>query len=94
MIVQIIKLKTSLPKEDLLEKARKRAPQFEAISGLLQKYYVKLEDGRYGGVYIWDSEESLAAFRSSELASTIAEAYQLTEAPQIEIMDVLFELRK
>ena len=37
--------------------------------------------------------ESLAAFRESELAKSIAEAYQVTEPPVVEIGEVLFPLR-
>jgi heme-degrading monooxygenase HmoA len=94
MIIQIIRLKSSLAEEELLKKAKERESGFKAIAGLLQKYYVKLkEPGQYGGVYIWDSRESLMAFRESDLAASIPQAYQLTEAPDIEIMDVLFQLR-
>ena len=41
MIIQFIKLKSSLPEEQLLEIARKRESQFREIPGLVQKYYTK-----------------------------------------------------
>ena len=95
MILQVIKLKSSLPEEELLKRAHEREPQFRAIPGLLQKYYVKTgESGEYGGIYVWDSPESLQAYRVSDLAKTIPQAYEITEAPNIEIMDILFQLRK
>ena len=95
MIVQIIRLKTDLSEEELLSKAREREPRFKAIPGLLQKYYVKIgEPGQYGGIYIWDSPESMKSYRESELAASIPEAYQIIEPPNIEIMDVLFQLRE
>lgn len=94
MIIQTIKLKTPLSEEEITAIAKKRAPQFRALPGLLQKYYVKLsEPGQYAGVNIWDSRESLQAFRESELASTIASSYKVSEPPQIEISDIMFELR-
>lgn len=94
MILQFIKLKSNLPEEELLKKAKEREPQFKAIPGLLQKYYVKTDQlGEYGGVYVWDSQESLQSYRESDLAKSIPEAYEITEAPNIEIMDVLFQLR-
>ncbi len=94
MFIQVIKLKSSLPEEELLSRAKKREPQFKAIPGLLQKYYVKLgQPGQYGGVYIWDSPDSLKAYQASDLASSIPKAYEITEAPNIEIMDILFQLR-
>ena len=94
MILQIIKLKSNLPEEELLNKAREREPQFKAIPGLIQKYYVKTnQPGQYGGIYVWDSTESLQAYRGSDLAKSIPEAYEISEAPNIEIMDILFQLR-
>ncbi|MEX0312917.1 MAG: YdhR family protein [Allomuricauda sp.] len=94
MIIQVIKLKSQLPEDELLKRAKEREPQFKAIAGLLQKYYVKLgQPGQYGGIYVWDSQESLNAYRQSELASSISAAYEISEAPDIEIMDILFQLR-
>lgn len=95
MILQFIKLKSNLPEEQLLNKARERAPQFQAIPGLIQKYYVKTDQpGQYGGIYVWDSPESLQSFRGSDLAKSIPEAYQIVEAPDVEIMKILFQLRE
>ena len=44
-------------------------------------------------MYLWDSMESLQSFRESELAGTIAVAYQVTEPPVVEISEVMFPLR-
>ena len=94
MILQVIKLKSNLPEEELLSRATDRKPQFEATPGLLQKYYVKTsEPGQYGGIYVWESAEHLQAFRASDLAKSIPEAYEITEAPDVEIMDIMFQLR-
>ena len=94
MILQFIRLKSNLPEEELLRRAKEREPQFKAIPGLLQKYYVKTgTPGQYGGVYVWDSQESLQSFRQSDLAASIPEAYEIVEAPNIEILDILFQLR-
>ena len=94
MILQIIKLKSNLTEEELLERARGRQPKFGAIPGLLQKYYARVEGGMYGGIYVWDSKESLMNFRESELAKSIPRAYELAEAPAIELMDIMFKLRE
>ena len=95
MILQVIKLKSNLPEEELLNRAKERAPQFKAIPGLVQKYYVKTDTpGQYGGIYVWDSPESLQSYRTSDLAKSIPEAYEIVEAPSIEIMDILFQLRE
>ncbi|MEZ4811429.1 MAG: hypothetical protein R2819_13810 [Allomuricauda sp.] len=94
MILLLVKVKSPLSEEELLERAKEREPLFKAFPGLLQKYYVKLgEPGHYGGVYVWDSMESLQAYKESDLAKSIPEAYEMTEAPKIEVMDIIFQLR-
>ena len=95
MLIQIIKLKSRLPEEELLAVSKERAPQFRAIPGLVQKYYVKLDQpGHYGGLNIWDSKESLMQFRQSELAASIPVAYELMEPPEVEILEVMYPLRE
>ena len=94
MIMQTVKLKTSLSEEELLRIAEERLPQFQAIPGLVQKYYVRCAgEGEYAGVYLWDTMESLRAYRESELAKSIPTAYQLIEPPVVEVGEVLFPLR-
>lgn len=95
MILQIVRLKSQLDQEDLMTKAREREPEFKKIPGLLQKYYVKMEkEGTYGGIYVWDTLESIQSFKESDLARSIPKAYEVIEAPQIELMDILFQLRE
>lgn len=94
MVIQIIKFETLLSEAEVLEVAKSRLEQFKSIPGLLQKYYVKLQEpNKYGGIYVWDSMESLKSYRESELASSIPEAYRITGNPSIEILDTLFQLR-
>jgi len=92
--MQIVRLKTPLSEEEMLIKAREREPEFRAQPGLLQKYYVNLGvEGEFGGVYIWDSMDSLKKFRETQLAKTIAQAYQALEPPSIEVIEIMFQLR-
>ena len=94
MILLMVKVKSPLSEEELLRRAKEREPEFKAFPGLVQKYYVKLgEPGRYGGVYVWDSMESLQAYKESDLAKSIPEAYEMSEPPEIEVMDIMFQLR-
>ena len=94
MILQIVKLKSPLSKAELLAVAEERAPEFRAIPGLVQKYYVdRAGEGEYAGVYVWESPESLAAFRDSDLAKSIPAAYQVSEPPEVEIGEIMFPLR-
>lgn len=91
----IVRARTSLTETELLRIAHERAPQFAAIPGLIQKYYIRTGNpGEFGGVYIWDSKASLKAYKESSLAATIAEAYQTIGPPTTEVIDILFPLRE
>ena len=93
-IMLLVRIKSELPEEELIKIANERAPQFRALPGLIQKYYTKTQiPGEYIGVYVWESMESIQNYRESELAATIAEAYNLTEPPTMEMVDIMFELR-
>jgi hypothetical protein len=94
VIIQFVRLESRLSEDEMLAIAHERSDEFRALPGLLQKYYVKLrEPNHYGGIYVWDSVESLSAFRESELAASIPAAYDAVGAPAIELIDVLFQLR-
>lgn len=94
MIVLYVKFESSLTEEEVLAVADERADDFRALPGLIQKYYVKAsEPNHYGGVYIWESMEAMQAYRESDLAMTIPEAYKIVGAPKLEVLDVLFPLR-
>ncbi len=86
-------LKSDLPYEELERRYKERMPQFREVPGLVQKYYsVDESTGEWAGIYLWDSEESLAAYLESDLRRTIPSAYELTEPPRVErfpIVDVL-----
>jgi heme-degrading monooxygenase HmoA len=95
VIVQFVKLNSGLSDEEVRRIMEERAPQFRAIPGLIQKYYGREpQTGEYAGIYLWDSEESLRAFRESELARTIPIAYQVVAAARVETFEVLFPLRE
>jgi heme-degrading monooxygenase HmoA len=94
MIVQVVKFASRLPEHETRRVMEERAPQYRALPGLLQKYYVRdATTGELGGISVWDSAASLRAFRASDLAQTIATAYQVVGQPRIETFAVLFPLR-
>lgn len=95
MVIQIVTFESELSEEGVLAVAQERIESFRALPGLIQKYYVKLPSpNSYGGVYIWDSMESLSAYRDSDLASSIPAAYKVRGTPQVEIFRSLFPLRE
>jgi heme-degrading monooxygenase HmoA len=90
----LVRFRSKLPFDDVMKIAEERAPEFEALPGLQQKYY--LQDpatGEIGGLYLWESPEAFAAYRDSELRASIAEAYQAEGEPRIEVYQVVKTLR-
>jgi heme-degrading monooxygenase HmoA len=71
-----------------------RAPEFRALSGLEQKYYLhNPETGEYGGFYVWRSLDDVIQYRASDLAASIAAAYQGVAAPEITVYEIVMPLR-
>ena len=95
MVIQIVKFETTLSEDEVLAAAKERVTQFQSLPGLLQKYYVKLpQPNQYGGVYVWDSMESLRSYRESDLAATLPAAYRVKDPPSVEVFDTLFQLHE
>jgi heme-degrading monooxygenase HmoA len=87
-------LKSNLSNEELERRYRERMPQFRDVPGLVQKYYsYDQATQEWAGIYLWESEEALAAFLESDLRRSIPEAYELTEPPVIQRFPVIDVLR-
>lgn len=75
--------------------ARERLPDFQALPGLQQKYYLHDEAaGEYAGLYLWNSPGDLEEFNASELRATIAEKYGVVGSPRVEVYRVTGVLRE
>ena len=84
MIIQVVKFKSGLSTEEARRIMDERAPDYRALPGLLHKYYVQEPaTGDLGGIYLWDSEKSLPAFRESDLASTISVASSFSASERL-----------
>ncbi|MCB9556233.1 MAG: YdhR family protein [Deltaproteobacteria bacterium] len=93
-LLLFVRFKSSLSTEELTRRCKERLPSFRALDGLLQKYYVHdPQSGEWGGVYIWESQAALEAYRGSELCHSIADAYQVIGAPRIEVCMIAEYLR-
>ena len=93
-VVLLVRLRSSLPRDELLRVMRTRMREFRALDGLQQKYYLEdAESGEYAGLYLWESPEDLAEFSESELRASIAEAYGVEGEPRIEVYSVMAPLR-
>ncbi len=93
-VVQIVQFESNKTRDEVLAAADERRPQFEAMEGLVQKYYLEMEaPNTYGGVYIWKDKASMAAFLQSDLFKGIPAAYGISSAPEVQIASGLYPLR-
>jgi hypothetical protein len=87
-------LKSRLSDEEFERRYKERLPRFREVEGLVQKYYARDETtGEWAGIYLFDSEDSLAGYLGSDLRKTIASAYELAEPPRIERFSIVEVLR-
>jgi len=92
-IVLFVRLKSDVDREELERRAEERRPRFLEVPGLIQKIYGRDEaSGDFCGIYFFADRESLTAFRESELAKSIASAYEATDVRR-EVYEVLYPLR-
>ena len=93
-IILLVRFKSALSFEEVAKVAQERSPDFEALEGLQQKYYLQeTSSGEYAGLYLWKSPAALAEYRDSELRASIAKAYQVQGEPQVEVYKVVKTLR-
>lgn len=91
----LVRLKTDLDPSEIERIMEERAPEFRALEGLEQKFYLEGSGpGEYGGFYLWRSLDDVAKYRESELAATIAQAYQGIGAPSVDVFRVVMPLRR
>ena len=90
----LVRLRSELDRDEIERIMKERAPDFRALEGLVQKYYLQgPEPGEYGGFYLWRSLEDVVEYRESELAATIAAAYEGVGEPSVEVFNVVMPLR-
>jgi heme-degrading monooxygenase HmoA len=93
-IIQITKFKSGLSEEEAARVMKERAPRFREVPGLVQKYYTRdQETGERGAVYVWESEAAMQAFRATELAQSLGDAYRIEGDKRVEVVDVMLILR-
>lgn len=93
-VVLLVRLRSSLPRDEVVRVMKERMPEFQAIDGLQQKYYLEdTQAGEYAGLYLWRSSDDLAEFSESKLRASIAEAYGVEGEPRVEVYSVLTPLR-
>ena len=93
MHILLVKFQSGLSHDEVVRNLEERLPLFRAVPGLIQKYYAREPaTGDYVGVYLFESEQALLNYRSSEVAQSIPTVYQLEGTPRVETMELLFPL--
>jgi heme-degrading monooxygenase HmoA len=90
----LVRMRSALTHDEIVEIMKARAPEFRALEGLEQKYY--LHDpatGEYGGFYVWRSADDVREYRESDLAASIAAAYHGVAAPEVTVFEIVMPLR-
>ncbi len=91
--ILFVRAKSGLNEDELERRLLERKPRFYEVPGLLQKIYGRdRETGAFCGIYFFESQEALAAYRETELARTIPSAYEVIEF-RTEVYDLLYALR-
>ena len=87
-----VRAKSNLSPQELENKLLERKPRFLEVPGLVQKIYGKDETtGEVCGIYFFEDQQALDDYRETELAKTIAAAYEVEEI-RIEMYDMLYPL--
>ena len=90
--VLFVRIKSDLEAEEFGRRLLERQPRFREVPGLVQKVYGRDDaTGDVCGIYFFESREALAAFRETELARTIPDAYEAVDVRR-EVYDVLYPL--
>lgn len=93
MIIQIVRYHTGLSHDEVDRRFRDRSARYREVSGLLQKFYMRFnETDEYGGIYVWDSRESLEKWKAGDLAGTLSETYEIIGDASREIAEIMLVL--
>ena len=91
----MVRFKSRLSYDEVMKIVEERAPEFRALEGLQQKYYLHdPQSGELAGLYLWESKEGLDAYRESELRASIGKAYQTEGEPRVEVYKIVKKLRE
>lgn len=91
--VLFVRIKSGLEFEELERRILARKPDFLEVPGLLQKIFGHdPASGDLCGIYFFESKEALDAYRATELAKSIPDAYEATDVRR-EVFEELYRLR-
>ena len=91
-VILFVRITSELDDAELDRRLLERRPRFREVPGLVQKIYGRDPvTGDVCGIYFFESEQALAAFRETDLAATIPSAYEAVDVRR-EVYEVLYPL--
>ncbi len=85
-VVVSIPLPSGTPREQAVAAMQKSMPQYQALPGLARKYFTLSDDGRFGGIYLWNSRTEAQAWFSDGWRAKATATYGV--APEVTYFDV------
>lgn len=85
-VVVSIPLPSGISREQAIAAMQKSVPQYQALPGLARKYFTLSDDGRFGGIYLWNSRAEAQAWFSDGWRAKAAATYGA--APEVTYFDV------
>jgi hypothetical protein len=90
--ILFVRISSDLDRDELDRRLQERRPRFLDVPGLVQKIYGRDKaTGDVCGVYFFETDAALRAFRETELAKTIPTAYEAREVRR-EVYEILYPL--
>lgn len=91
--ILFVRARSGLAPVELERRLLERRPRFLEVPGLLQKIYGRDNaTGAVCGIYFFENQAALEAFRETDLAKTISSAYEVVEF-RSEAYELLYSLR-
>ena len=90
--ILFVRIKSNLDPNELDRRLLERRPRFHDVPGLVQKIYGRdQQTGDVCGIYFFEDQAALSAFRDTELAKSIPAAYEAKDIRR-EVYEVLYPL--
>lgn len=74
MHIQVVTFSSDISRDDYEAMVLEGAPVWAAVPGLIIKHFVyNFEEHKFGGIYLWEDEESMQEYCKSDLFKSVIE---------------------
>ena len=72
--IQVVTFTSEINRSDYESMVIEGAPVWAAVPGLIIKHFIyNFDEGRFGGIYLWEDEESMQDYCKSDLFKSVIE---------------------